>query len=74
MFRHHPDNAFKPKHTFPNLLPTCISDSPPDPKQTLSPSNLHIDSTLAAPPGWKLNRYRPVETPQTIGYTVMHLL
>jgi hypothetical protein len=64
-------NDDMPKHVFKDLSPIQISQNTFDtlkPQHTSIPSDPEIDSMLSAPPPWKLQGDRPVDTPQTVGY------
>jgi hypothetical protein len=60
------------KHEYPDM---CNSDSLFSDtdyvvrKRPHLPSDLHIDSMLSAPPPFRLHVNKPVQTPQTIGYS-----
>ena len=77
--RHHlsdPDDV--PKHKFSDLLPIYIlyntSFNILKAQYGSLPSNSQIDSMLSAPPPWNLHVDRPVETPQTVGYSTFIML
>jgi hypothetical protein len=64
-------NDDMPQHVFKDLSPIQISQNTFDalkPQHIPIPSDPEKDSMLSAPPSWKLQGDRPVDTPQTVGY------